>query len=34
MGEPDVFQVTGPDGVVVQFMDWAARPGNQRPAPG
>jgi uncharacterized glyoxalase superfamily protein PhnB len=28
-----VFQVTDPNGVVVQLMDWAARPGNQPPHP-
>jgi uncharacterized glyoxalase superfamily protein PhnB len=25
------FQVTDPNGVIVQLMDWAARPGNQPP---
>jgi uncharacterized glyoxalase superfamily protein PhnB len=25
------FQVTDPSGVIVQLMDWAARPGNQPP---
>jgi predicted enzyme related to lactoylglutathione lyase len=25
------FQVTDPNGVTVQLMDWAARPGNQAP---
>ena len=29
-----VFQVTDPNGIVVQLMDWAARPGNQPPATG
>jgi uncharacterized glyoxalase superfamily protein PhnB len=24
-----LFQVTDPNGVIVQLMDWAARPGNQ-----
>src|SRR6185437_10461112 len=26
-----LFQVTDPNGVIVQLMDWAARPGNQPP---
>ena len=26
-----LFQVTDPNGVIVQLMDWAARPGNQAP---
>jgi uncharacterized glyoxalase superfamily protein PhnB len=25
------FQVTDPNGVIIQLMDWAARPGNQPP---
>ena len=27
-----LFQVTDPNGVIVQLMDWAARPGNQAPS--
>ena len=26
-----LFQVTDPNGVIIQLMDWAARPGNQPP---
>ena len=26
-----LFQVTDPNGVIVQLMDWAARPDNQPP---
>ena len=26
-----LFQVTDPNGIIVQLMDWAARPGNQPP---
>jgi catechol 2,3-dioxygenase-like lactoylglutathione lyase family enzyme len=26
-----LFQVTDPNGVVIQLMDWAARPGNEPP---
>lgn len=26
-----LFQVTDPNGVIVQLMDWAGRPGNQPP---
>ena len=25
------FQVTDPNGIIIQLMDWAARPGNQPP---
>jgi hypothetical protein len=28
------FQVTDPNGVIVQLVDWAARPGNQPPNDG